>query len=152
VPPPPLSCKRLSKGKETCEVWLVPRGCEPNDNANQMTLGSLQKAAAQAGLRPCACQPHVHHARVVYDPFRHVFESQFAQICGQIDFKSQLDFGIRNTILLVAQCKIVIKFRGSHLGPGPISRGMRPRAYRSQIPHTKCPEFEDFIFLSRPRL
>jgi hypothetical protein len=38
---------------------------------------------------------------VVYDPFRHVFESQFAKICGQIDFKSQLASGIRTVILLV---------------------------------------------------
>ena len=45
----------------------------------------------------------LHHARVVYDPFRCVLESQFAQICGQIDFKSQLASGIRTIILLAVQ-------------------------------------------------
>ena len=44
---------------------------------------------------------------MVYDPFRCVFESQFAQICGQIDFKSQFAFGICNKILLVLWCKII---------------------------------------------
>ena len=29
--------------------------------------------------------------------------------------------------------------------------GIRPRAYRSQVPHTNCPEFEKFYRLSRPR-
>ena len=71
-------------------------------------------------LGPCLFS---FHSRVVYDPFRYVFESQFAQICGQIDFKSQLASGIRTIILLVVWCKIIIKFKRTHLGPSPLSRG-----------------------------
>ena len=65
---------------------------------------------------------------MVYDPFRRVFESQFAQICWQIDFKSQLASGIRTIILLVVLCKVIIKFKRTHVGPSPLSRGcLSPR-------------------------
>ena len=67
-----------------------------------------------------------YHANVVYDPFRCVFESQFAQICGQIDFKSQFAFGIcnKNTFSRAGRLerRNGIGHRGLWSGIRPLSR------------------------------
>ena len=76
-------------------IWSLNVCAHPRDSWDG------QRKRSWGWCRPSRWTLPRYHATVVYDPFRHVFESQFAQICGQIDFQSQLASGIRTIILLV---------------------------------------------------
>ena len=140
-----MRCRVRESTRSSTQVSLVPdSGVDSHLSAGEPSNLTTQHSTLNR-WRQCTR----HHANMVYDPFRCVFESQIAQICGQIDFKSQSAFGICNKNTFISAERLE---RRNGIGHRGLWSGIQPLPLRGQTSPSPGPPYHPMHMLLSGRI